>query len=64
MARSQNSFMKAQRAKEKQRKKKEKAEKRIERRENNVKGGSLDDMIAYIDAEGNISTTPPEEQSN
>ena len=60
MARSQNSFMKAQRAKEKQRKKKEKAEKMLQRKENNSKGGSLDDMIVYVDENGILSSTPPE----
>ena len=61
MARSQNSFIKAQKEKERKRKKEEKEQRKKERQENNNKGGKLDDMIAYIDEDGNISSTPPEE---
>jgi cold shock CspA family protein len=38
----------------------EKADKMKERKENSKKGKSLDDMIAYIDENGNISSTPPD----
>lgn len=61
MGRSQNSFIKAQKQKEKLRKRHEKELKKKERQENNAKGGSLQDMMAYIDENGNISNTPPEE---
>ena len=45
----------------KEKKRKEKEQKRQERKEN--KGtGSLDDMIAYVDEFGNITSTPPETQ--
>lgn len=54
MARSQNSFIKRQKEKKKQEKKEEKQKKKEERQKNSVKGGSLDDMIAYLDEEGNI----------
>ena len=60
MGRSQNSFIKAQKEKQRQMKKEEKEKKKKERQENNAKGGSLEDMMAYIDENGNISTTPPE----
>lgn len=60
MGRSQNSFIKAQKQKEKLRKRHEKELKKKERQENNAKGGSLEDMMAYIDENGNITNTPPE----
>lgn len=60
MARSQNSFIKKQKEKKKLQKKKDKFEKKMERKENNDKGGTLDDMIAYVDQYGNIVDEPPE----
>lgn len=51
---------KKERQKKKQKEKKEKAEKMKERKENSAKGKSLDDMMAYIDENGNISSTPPD----
>ena len=50
---------KKEREKKKQQNKKEKAEKKQERKENS-KTKSLDDMLAYIDENGNISSTPPD----
>ena len=50
---------KKEREKKKQQNKKEKAEKKQERKENS-KAKSLDDMLAYIDENGNISSTPPD----
>ena len=61
MGRSQNSFIKKQKEKKKAQKKKEKLEKKLERQENNDKGGTLDDMIAYVDEFGNIVDEKPEE---
>ena len=60
MAKSQNSFIKNLKVKKRLEKKKEKEEKRKARKENNLKGGELDDMIAYVDEHGNISSKPPE----
>lgn len=62
MARSQNRFMKLQREKIKRKKKEDKEQRKKERLENNAKGGSLDDMIAYVDEFGQIIDTPPEEE--
>ncbi|MDX5418393.1 MAG: cold-shock protein [Hymenobacteraceae bacterium] len=62
MSRSQNHFMKRQREKKKQKKKDEKAQRKQERQENST-GGKLEDMIAYVDEFGNITSTPPEERS-
>jgi cold shock CspA family protein len=41
-------------------KKKEKEQKREERKANAKKGHSLEDMIAYMDENGNITSTPPD----
>jgi cold shock CspA family protein len=60
MAKSKESFNKKEKQKLKQKKKKEKAEKKEERKANAVKGKSLDDMIAYVDEHGRISSTPPD----
>ncbi|MBL7740640.1 MAG: cold shock domain-containing protein [Chitinophagaceae bacterium] len=51
---------KREREKKKQQEKKEKEERKQERKENAKKGQSLDDMMAYIDEDGNISSTPPD----
>ena len=51
---------KKEREKRKQKDKKEKADKMKERRENNEKGKSLDDMMAYVDENGVITSTPPD----
>jgi len=60
MARSQNSFIKKQKEKKRELKKKEKEARKKERQENNAKGGDLEDMMAYVDEFGNISSEPPE----
>lgn len=62
MGRSQNSFIKSQKEKKRLQKRKEKEEKKKERQENNLKGGDLNDMMAYVDEYGNIVETPPEER--
>lgn len=55
MARSQETFGKKEREKKKQKKKLEK-EKKKENREKQ----SADDMIAYVDEHGNLTSTPPD----
>ncbi|AWW28742.1 cold-shock protein [Echinicola strongylocentroti] len=59
MARSNNSFIKKQKADRKAKKKKEKLENRLEKKRHET-SGKLEDMIAYVDEFGNISDTPPE----
>ena len=49
---------KKEREKKKRQNKKEKAEKRQERKE--TKSADFEDMIAYIDENGNLSSTPPD----
>lgn len=44
----------------KEKKRKEKLEQRNERKLNNNKGKGLDDMIAYVDAFGNLTSEPVE----
>ncbi|WP_257659119.1 cold shock domain-containing protein [Parapedobacter lycopersici] len=56
-----DSFNKKERTKKKLQRRKEKAQRRDEKRqEPSGKGKSLDDMIAYVDENGNISSTPPD----
>jgi len=59
MAKSQQSFNKAEKEKKKAKKKKEKLLRKEERKAN-ATGGNLDDMIAYVDEFGNITDTPPD----
>lgn len=49
---------KKEREKKKRQNKKEKAERRQERKE--TKSAEFEDMIAYIDENGNLSSTPPD----
>lgn len=58
MSKSQQSWNKKEREKQKQKERKEKLERRQERKENNKKGKSLEEMMAYLDENGNISNTP------
>jgi cold shock CspA family protein len=50
---------KKEREKKKQQNKKQKEERRLERKEHS-KPGSFDDMLAYVDENGNLSSTPPD----
>ena len=50
---------KKEREKKKKQLKREKSEKKQERKEN-PKSSSLDDMMAYIDENGNLTSTPPD----
>lgn len=59
MARSQQSWQKNERVKKKKKEQQEKAEKKAERKQQGG-GKSLDDMMAYIDENGNITSTPPD----
>lgn len=59
MGRSQETWNKKEREKKKLKDKKDKAEKKQERKDN-AGGKSLDDMMAYIDENGNIVDSPPD----
>jgi cold shock CspA family protein len=60
MARSKEAYNKREKEKQRQKEKQGKREKMEERKANQVKGKSLDDMMAYIDEDGNITSTPPD----
>lgn len=60
MAKSQETWNKKDREKKKQISKKDKAERKQERKDNAKEGKSFDDMLAYIDENGNLSSTPPD----
>ena len=58
MARSQETYNKKEVRNRKEKKRKEKAQKRMDRRDKEK--SSLDDMIAYVDENGMITSTPPD----
>ncbi len=60
MAKSQETFAKKEKQKKKLKQRQEKEEKMEERKASAKKGKSLEDMMAYIDENGNISSTPPD----
>jgi len=59
MGRSQESFNKKEVRNKKEKKRKDKEKKRLERKDKDT-SGNLDDMIAYVDEFGNITSTPPD----
>jgi len=59
MGKSQETFGKKEREKKRKKKKEDKKVKAAERREGSV-GGGLENMMAYIDEDGNIVDTPPD----
>jgi cold shock CspA family protein len=60
LGRSTETFSKKEKEKARLKKAKEKKEKAEERKANSGKGQSLEDMMAYIDENGNITSTPPD----
>jgi cold shock CspA family protein len=60
MARSQETSTKKDREKKRVLKNKDKEQRREERKANNSKGKTLEDMMAYVDENGRISSTPPD----
>ena len=59
MGRSQQTYSKTEREK-KRLKKREEKQKRKEARKANATGGNFEDMIAYVDHNGNLTDTPPD----
>jgi cold shock CspA family protein len=53
-------FSKKEKEKKKQQKRKEKEQRKAERKANAKAGQSLEEMMAYVDENGNISDTPPD----
>lgn len=60
MAKSKATFSKRDKEKKKLERRQEKAEKREERKANAKKGASLEDMMVYVDEDGNFTDTPPD----
>ncbi len=60
MARSQNSFIKKQKAEKKRKKNQEKFQKRIDKKNQDTKG-DLENMLAYLDENGNIVSKPSDD---
>lgn len=58
-----DSFSKKENNKKKNKKLQDKTARREERKINNNKGKSLDDMIIYVDVNGNFTSTPPHLQN-
>ena len=62
MAKSQDSFNKKEKEKKRQKKNQEKQERREQRKAEKLEGGTktFEDMISYVDENGNFSSTPPD----
>lgn len=60
MAKSQETYSKKERTKRKLQKRREKEQQREERRLAGPSSSSFEDMLAYVDENGNLTTTPPD----
>ena len=60
MSKSKASFAKREKEIKRSKEKQEKQEKKQERKANAKSGKSLDDMMAYLDENGNLSSVPPD----
>jgi cold shock CspA family protein len=60
MAKTKETFGKKEKEKKRLKQRQEKQEKMEERKANTKKGKSLDEMMAYLDENGNISNSPPD----
>ena len=56
----QETAAKKDKEKKKAKNRQDKAQKKEDRKANNSKGKSLEDMMAYVDEDGNLSATPPD----
>ena len=59
MAKSQDTFNKKEKEKKRLKKRQEKNLKREDRKSNST-GGELENMLAYVDENGNLTDTPPD----
>ncbi len=59
MAKSQDTWNKKEMEKKRLKKRQDKEQKKEERKANAKESTSFDDMIAYVDENGNLSSTPP-----
>ncbi|MCX2739041.1 cold-shock protein [Pontibacter anaerobius] len=60
MGRSQETFSKKEKEKKRLKKRQDKEQKKEERKASSSKGQGLDEMLAYVDDDGNITSTPPD----
>ncbi len=60
MAKSQETWSKKEKENKKQKKKKDKEQKKEERKANSKGPKNFEDMIAYMDENGNFTSTPPD----
>ncbi len=60
MGKSQETFNKKEKEKKRLQKRQEKQEKKEERQSNARNGNNLENMLAYLDENGNITNTPPD----
>jgi len=60
LAKSKETYNKKEKEKKRLKQRQEKKEKMEERKANGGQAKSLDDMMAYLDEDGNISSTPPD----
>ena len=60
MARSKETFNKRDQQQKKLKQRQDKLQRKEERKANSQKGKGLDEMMAYVDEEGNLSDTPPD----
>jgi hypothetical protein len=58
MAKSNNAFIKKQKEQQRRKKRQEKEDRKEERKKNS-KGGALQDMIVYVDENGQFTNEPP-----
>lgn len=60
MAKSRDTYNKKEKEKKRLKKKKDKEEKKEARKATSSKGDDLDSMMAYVDENGNLTSTPPD----
>jgi len=60
MAKSKETFNKKQKETKRMQKRHTKESKKLERDNNRQKGAPLNEMLAYVDENGNLTSTPPE----
>ena len=60
MGKSQETFGKKEKEKKRLKKRKDKAEKKEERKASSQKGATLEDMLMYVDENGQLTDTPPD----
>jgi cold shock CspA family protein len=60
MAKSQQSFNKKEKEKKKLQKRQDKEQKKEDRKAHSDKGKGIEEMLAYVDENGNITSSPPD----